>query len=125
MWREAALLTAFVITTTTCSSAVERPVTVVSPELLAKAAREGSVRVIVHLRVPNSAQSDLRGNGMVRTREAVISEISRTRHKVVRTYETIPLLALEVSAEALEVLASSLNVERVQEDGLNSPQPKP
>lgn len=124
MWRETALLIAFVITTTTCSSAVERPVTVVSPELLAKAAREGSVRVIVHLRVPSSAQPEVRGSGMVRTREAVLSEISRTRHTVVRTYETVPLLALEVSAEALEVLASSLNVERVQEDELASPQPK-
>jgi hypothetical protein len=97
---------------------------VVSPELFAKAAAEGVLRVIVHLRL-TPGQEDARHRAIEAARESALREISHTSHRVIRTYEAIPLLALEVSTETLRVLASSPSVGWVEEDSLAAPQSSP
>jgi len=105
-------------------SAPENPPPIVSPELFAKALTEGSVRVIVHLRLPLEA-GDVRRRAIDTAQRSVLKEILHTSHRVVRKYETVPLLAVEVSADGLRVLAASPNVVGVQEDALAAPQAGP
>ncbi|HYC22951.1 MAG TPA: hypothetical protein VEI94_09615 [Candidatus Bathyarchaeia archaeon] len=56
------------------------------------------------------------------TRDALLEELAGTKFKVIRTYGTIPFVALEAGPDALEVLERSGNVVSVEEDrvaGLN------
>jgi hypothetical protein len=83
-------------------------------ELLARAEREETVRVIVELTAePEKIQA---------TQDLVLEAIAGTRYRVTRRYEAVPLLALEVSAEALRRLARSPVVRRIQEDRVVHPQ---
>lgn len=103
------------------AAALEPPRPIVAAELLARAAGEGSVRVIVELRVA-AMPADARQRAIEMAQQAVLGEISHTPHRVLRVYQTVPLLALDVSADALRVLASSAHVAAVQEDTLAAPQ---
>ena len=82
--------------------------------LLARAEAEGSVRVIVEL----SAEPD----GIGGAQDLVAQTLQGTPHRVIRRYQTVPLLGLEVSPEALRRLARSPAVRRIQEDRVVSPQ---
>ena len=91
----------------------------VAPGLLARAAAEGAVRVIVGLRLPAGATADVAAIAGVRA--AVLRAIAGTRHRVVRTYDTIPFVALEASVETLQALAAAPEVSSVEEDALARP----
>ena len=88
--------------------------------LLDRALLDGSVRVIVRLQVtltPESAPEP----AIKAAQDAVLRELASTPHAVRRRYATVPLLALEVSADALRTLAASQLVLAVVEDALSSP----
>jgi len=85
-------------------------------ELLARAESEQAVRVVVELQG---------GLEEIQTSQALVLEaLEGTHYRVTRRYQTIPFLALEVSAEALRRLAHSPVVRRIQEDRVASPQEK-
>ena len=85
---------------------------VVPAELLDKARRDGSVRVVVNLRVRSGPTEEA-----VRTaREAVFGDLGTAPYRVVRQYATIPAIALVASTDALIRLAGSAHVTSVQED---------
>lgn len=107
-----------------CATAAEQPGAVVPAELLARAAADGAVRVIVRFRVA-PAPEDARAQAIEAGRRALLSEIAQTPHRVLRTYETLPFLALEASGETLRVLASSPNVLAIQADTLAAPHSRP
>jgi hypothetical protein len=83
-------------------------------ELLARAEREETVRVIVELQAETG---DVQA-----AQELALRAVEGTRYRVMRRYQTVPLLALEVSAEALRRLAQSPVVRRIQEDRVVHPQ---
>lgn len=104
------------------------------PEALVdRAAREGTVRVIVQLRVSARPEGELgspdavasQRQAIAAAQSAVLKELAGTSYRVVRTYETIPFLALEVSLGALQALDESALVMGVEEDRLDSPQRTP
>ena len=104
------------------------------PEALVdRAAREGTVRVIVQLRVSARPEGELgspdavasQRQAIAAAQSAVLKELAGTSYRVVRTYETIPFLALEVSLGALRALEESALVIGVEEDRLDSPQRTP
>ena len=101
--------------------------------LVDRAAREGTVRVLVQLQVAAKPEGGLASaeavaaqrTAIAAAQSAVLKELAGTSYRVVRTYETIPFLALEVSLGALQALDESALVMGVEEDRLDSPQRTP
>ena len=95
--------------------------------LHAEAMDQGSVRVIVHLRVApiaagQSEEAKQQGGTIAQAREALLRELALTSYRVPRVYDTIPFVALEVSPEALRVLEKSVWVVGLEQDVLSAPQ---
>ena len=93
----------------------------------------GTLRVLVQLQVITFPEGELRGADAVASQRAVIAvaqstllaELAGTSYRVIRIYDTIPFLALEVSPDALQALEGSALVVSVQEDRPTSPQRMP
>jgi hypothetical protein len=85
----------------------------------------GSVQVIVRLRfdAPAGAAPDSEAYkaALVRAREAFLGSIGGIPHRVVRTYDTLPLVVLSVPAEQRAELERSPLVASVEDDRLNAP----
>ncbi len=104
------------------------------PEALRhKAHDEGTVRVIVQLRVSALPEGELSSaeavasqrRAIASAQSAVLTELAGTSYRVIRTFETIPFLALVVSPGALQALEGSALVVGIEEDRLASPQRMP
>lgn len=97
--------------------------------LVDRTAREGTVRIIVQLHVAAKPEGELKSaEAMAAQRQAIAAaqsalmvELVGTGHRVIRTYETIPFLALEASSDALRILEASPLVVGVEEDHLELP----
>jgi subtilisin family serine protease len=102
---------------------------VVPRALYDKAAREGTVRVIVQFRAPMTPEGELQGADAVAsqrqdiaaTRYAALAKLAGTSHRTIREFTTIPFVALEVASDAMAALEASPNVVGVEEDRLLSP----
>jgi hypothetical protein len=94
---------------TSCAAASPGPA--VSADLLAKARSQGTVLVIVTLRVPAGAPAAT----IQAAKQAVLTEIASTRHRVVRELAGLPQIALEASDDALRILGASPHVLRIDE----------
>jgi hypothetical protein len=105
----------------------------VSESLRGHALDRDLVRVIVQLRVTGLPEGRLwTAEAEVSARQAIaesqctlLRELAGTNYRVVRTYETIAFLALEVSLDALRALEGSALVMNIEEDRVESPQGKP
>jgi subtilisin family serine protease len=94
-----------------------------------KAARAGSVRVIVQLRAATLPEGKIESaeavasqrQGIAAMRGAALAELAGTGHRTIREFATIPFVALEVAPDAIAALAASPNVVGVEEDRLLSP----
>jgi len=79
---------------------------VIDPEVRVAAA-QGRARVLVELRLsgasppPGAAAQE---RAIAATQQAVLARLSGTSHRVVRQYTSVPLLALEIGADALRAL---------------------
>lgn len=89
-------------------------------EVIEQAAAQGTALVLVGLRVPWQMESGLSQDAVRAQREAIhevqgnlLTELSGTQHRVVRRYEQVPGIALEVGADALAALARSATVVNV------------
>jgi hypothetical protein len=89
-------------------------------ELVAKAARQGTLRVIVEVKIdpPGSPSRE----AIAQAQDHVLQELVGTGHRVLRRFTTIPFMGLEVSADALRRLGGSAHVAGVREDRLRTPQ---
>jgi hypothetical protein len=77
----------------------------------------GTARVLVDLRVPGSDRAEI-----TRVQDQILAHLSGTKVRVARRYETVPLLALEIDAAALERLKHmGALVVRVRVDALSDP----
>jgi rRNA processing protein Krr1/Pno1 len=83
----------------------------VTPEMFDKVLRQGTVLVIVTLRVPAGAPPAT----IQAIKQSVIGEIASTRHRVVRELTGLPQIALEASDDTLRILGASPNVLRIDE----------
>ena len=83
----------------------------VAPDLSAKARAQGFVLVVVTLRAPEGASPE----AIAALKKAVLAEIASTRHRVVRERAGLPQIALEASADTLQVLGASPSVARIDE----------
>jgi hypothetical protein len=115
------------------SAAMGEGASVVPDSLKSKALDRDLVRVIVQLRVAGLPEGRLgSAEAEASARQAIaevqctlLRQLAGTNYRVVRTYETIPFLALEASLDALRVLEGSALVMNIQEDRVESPQGKP
>jgi hypothetical protein len=92
-------------------------------ELSAQTANNEAIPVLVGLNVPWQIESTLSDDAILLQRQAInlvqnqlLSELSGTRYKIVRRYEVVPGLALEIGSDALVVLANSTSVTNVLPD---------
>jgi hypothetical protein len=92
----------------------DRPV--IDPDVRA-AARGGTIRVLVELRIPRADPSAL-GNAQ----DEVLRRLAGTGARLARRYATVPLLALEIDAAALARLEDMRAlVTRVRADDILPP----
>ncbi|MGH7411945.1 MAG: hypothetical protein ACREJ6_12920 [Candidatus Methylomirabilis sp.] len=119
----------FLATSALGSAGMDERASVVSGSLYRKALEDGSVRVIVQLKVAALPEGQLgsadavasQRQAIAAAQSALLAELANSRYRVVRTYETIPFLALEVSADGFRVLEGSALVAGVEEDRVDSP----
>jgi hypothetical protein len=97
-----------VLTMTSCAAFAQGPV---APDLFDKAGRQGSVLVIVTLRVPSGAPPA----AIEAAKQSLRGEIAPTRHRVVRELAGLPQIVLEASDDTLRVLNASAAVRRIDE----------
>jgi hypothetical protein len=81
---------------------------VIDPEVRAAIAR-GPTRVLVELRLPDPAGSapetvSARAETITAARQAVVAQLAGRTYRVLRQYTTVPLLALEIGPDALQVI---------------------
>ena len=109
------------------------PMSVVSENAHRKAMDRDLVRVIVQLRVTGlpegriwtvEAEASAR-QAIAEVQSTLLRELAGSDYRVVRTYETIPFLALEVSVDALRALEGSALVMNIKADRVESPLSKP
>ena len=98
----------------TCSSTPGAGAPSALDELLAQAEAHGHVRVLVEL-TPGPP-------GLAAAQDELVRSLAGTSARVTRRYTQLPFLALEVSPEALRLLAASPAVRQLQADRALLPQ---
>jgi hypothetical protein len=83
-------------------------------DLVAKAARHGTLRVIVHLKCDGPSPPGR--DAIARAQDLVLEELAGTGHRVLRRFTTIPFLGLEATPDALRRLGASPHVIGIRED---------
>ena len=104
----------------------------VPDEIVNQAVSAGKVLVLVGLNVPWSREGALTENEIVAQRRAIgsaqsdlLTQLSGTEFKIVRVYDAIPGIALEVGNDALAVLGKSNSVSNVLPDRPINPAASP
>ncbi|MGH7797701.1 MAG: hypothetical protein ACREQ2_22810 [Candidatus Binatia bacterium] len=104
----------------TATATMAQPIPKIPSEVIDLAAAEGTVLVLVGLKVPWQMESNLSADQVNAQREAIasiqknlLSELEGKSYKITRRYDRIPGIALEVGADALAELAHSPNVTNV------------
>jgi hypothetical protein len=104
----------------------------VPDEIVNQAASAGKVLVLVGLNVPWTMEGMLTENEIVTQRRAIesaqnglLTQLSGTEFRIVRVYDSIPGIALEVGNDALAVLRKSKNVSNVLPDRPANPAASP
>jgi hypothetical protein len=92
----------------------------IPPEVIDEAATHETVLVLVGLKVPWQMESVLTESAVREQRGAIgivqnnlVTELAGTKHKIIRRYDEIPGIALEVGPDALAALARSAIVTNV------------
>ena len=104
-----ALLVAQILGVTALGAGMPRADAVIDPEIRALV-RVGRARVLVTLQVAESSDPAQRADAIGRAQDAVLARLPSTHASVVRRYESIPLLALEIDATALQALETMTDV---------------
>ena len=114
-----AICSAFLIFTSAVAAQAESAAKI-PVEVIDQAAANGTVLVLVGLKVPWQMESNLSEDQVQAQREAIasiqtdlLSELTGKNYKITRQYDRIPGIALEVGADALAELAHSANVVNV------------
>lgn len=103
------LLIAEMVAGSAFGAGVSRADTLVDPEVRALASA-GRARVIVMLQIPESADQAQRTGAIGRVQEAVLARLPQSHASLVRRYDSIPVLALEIDATGLQALETMTDV---------------
>ncbi len=111
-----------------CMAAGRAAAGVIPEDLYRQAARKGSVRVIVQLgevalpegRLKSAEAVASQRQAIAARRSRLMTELAATRHRMIREFETIPFVALEVWSDAMSILETSPHVMAVEEDRIES-----
>jgi len=98
-----ALLVTQIVSGTALGAGMSGADAMVDPEVRALV-RVGRARVLVTLQVAETGDPAQRADAIGRAQDAVLARLPSTHASVVRRYESIPLLALEIDATALRAL---------------------
>ena len=98
-----ALLVAQIVGVTALGAGMPRADAVIDPEIRALV-RVGRARVLVTLQVAETSDPAQRADVIGRAQDAVLARLASTHASVVRRYESILLLALEIDATTLRTL---------------------
>jgi len=104
-----ALLVTQIMGVTALGAGMPRADAVVDPEIRALV-RVGRARVLVTLQVAETSDPAQRADAIGRAQDAVLARLPSTHASVVRRYESIPMLALEIDATALRALETMTDV---------------
>lgn len=124
------ILTLLSIATMSCiqtgAAAAAGAIDKIEPGVREKIQASGTLRVTVHLNVkkPQKLQPEEKQLHLEKIRaaqEALLAELAGTPHRVVRKFEIVPTMSLEVGKEALDILERSSLVMKVQEPRQLSP----
>ena len=104
-----------------------RPLT--HDELIAKAKRQGKVRIIIRLKTPYAPEGDLKNKkAIIAQRESIqrlqnqlLKELAPYKVTSVKRYKFIPYISMEVNTKALERLFKNPDVVSIEEDQLVPP----
>jgi hypothetical protein len=88
-------------------------------DLRSRAARDGTVRVIVTLASPESRSGS--ADAIREAQAALLNSLRGTRYEEVRRFSSVPQIALAVGPDALEVLLSSPHVAAIVADSRARP----
>ena len=114
-WPSPALLFGMVLLAGPASAQIVAPSV---DDLIAKATREGSVRVNVELEDRPGAEVR---QSIAALQDVILQELAGTRYRVLRQFTTSPFLGLEVSY-ALRRMGASPRVAGIREERLVQPQ---
>jgi hypothetical protein len=97
----------------------------IDPELRSATA-QGRVRVLVELRLPDGAPAPggptAQERAIAAVQQAVLARLAPAPHRLVHRYTSVPLLALEIGADALRALETMSDlVIRVRADRVRIP----
>jgi hypothetical protein len=104
-----ALLVTEIVSGTALGAGMSRADPLVDPEVRALV-RAGRARVLVMLQIVETGDQAQRADAIGRAQDAVLSRLPRPHASVVRRYESIPMLALEIDATALRALETMTDV---------------
>lgn len=95
-------------------------------EAIEQGMKQGSIRVIAHLRVESVSEEQAKGaeqrrEAIAQVREALFRELASTSYRVIRAYDTIPFIALEIWPDARQVLEKSALVVGIEDDKRSHP----
>jgi len=103
------LLIAEIVAGSAFGVGVSRADTLVDPEVRALASA-GRARVIVMLQIPETADQAQHAGAIGRAQEAVLARLPQHHASLVRRYDSIPVLALEIDATGLQALETMTDV---------------
>jgi hypothetical protein len=104
-----ALLVTEIVSGTALGAGMSRADPLVDPEVRTLV-RAGRARVLVMLQIVETGGQAQRADAIGRAQDAVLSRLPRPHASVVRRYESIPMLALEIDATALRALETMTDV---------------
>ncbi len=125
------IVTLFSVATTSCSqtgaAAAAESKDKIDPGVREKIQASGSLRVMVELNVPNKTgkltpeEKQLQLEKIRAAEAAVLADLAGTPHRVVRKFDFVPSMSLEVGIVALDILERSSLVVRVYQPPTLSP----
>ena len=104
-----ALLVTAIVSGTALGAGISRADPLVDPEVRALV-RAGRARVLVMLQVVETGDQAQRADAIARAQDVVLARLPQPHASVVRRYESVPLLALEIDATALRALETMTDV---------------
>ena len=95
-------------------------------QLISKAKKQGTVRVIINLNVNFEAEGNLPSpaqaqRAIASSQDTLLSKISAYQPTSIRKFQTIPALAVTLNAQALESLKQDSNILCISEDTPQAP----
>jgi hypothetical protein len=104
-----AMFLAEIVSGTPLAAGAPQSDVLVDPDVRAQVST-GRTRVFVMLQVPETGDQAQRAAAIDRAQESVLARLPQSHASVVRRYASVPMLALEIDAAALQALEAMTDV---------------